>query len=54
VIQKFLLVYLDCGLADVLLTEEELRQLKEYSSVTREIPADENISLPPESPLQNE
>ena len=49
-----LLVCLDCGLADVLLSEEELRQLREYSSVTREILADVNVSLPPQSPLQNE
>jgi len=49
-----LLVCLDCGLADVLLSEEELRQLKEYSSVTREIPADVNVNIQPEPPLQNE
>ena len=49
-----LLVCLDCGLADVLLSEEELRQLREYSSVTREILADVNVNLPPQSPLQNE
>ena len=43
-----LLVCLDCGLADVLLSEEELRNLREmYSSVKREIPADTNVSLPP-------
>jgi len=49
-----LLVCLDCGLADVLLSEHELRQLREYSSVTREILADVNVNIPPEPPLQNE
>lgn len=45
-----LLVCLDCGLADVLLSEEELRNLREmYSSVKREIPADTNVSLPPKT-----
>ena len=43
-----LLVCLDCGLADVLLSEDELRNLKEtYSSVSRETLADPNESLPP-------
>lgn len=46
-----LLVCLDCGLADVLLSEDELRNLREmYSSVNAEI-ADINGSLPPKSPL---
>src|SRR5207249_1817928 len=36
-----LLVCMDCGLADVLLSDEELRNLKEtYSSCSREILAD--------------
>jgi hypothetical protein len=36
-----LLVCMDCGLADVLLSEDELRNLKEtYSSCSREILAD--------------
>ena len=43
-----LLVCLDCGLADVLLSEEELRSLRKiYSSAKPEIPADPNVSLPP-------
>jgi hypothetical protein len=47
-----LLVCLDCGFADVLLSEDELRKLREmYSSVSRENIADMNVSLPPESPL---
>jgi hypothetical protein len=38
-----LLVCLDCGLADVLLSEDELRKLREtYSSVSREILDDMN------------
>jgi hypothetical protein len=50
-----LLVCLDCGLADVLLSEDELRNLREiYSSVSREILADMNVSLPPESPLRDQ
>jgi hypothetical protein len=47
-----LLVCLDCGLADVLLSEDELRNLRETdSSVSCEIVADVNVSLPPNSPL---
>ena len=47
-----LLVCLDCGLADVLLSEDELRNLRETnSSVSGEIVADVNVSLPPNSPL---
>jgi len=39
-----LLVCLDCGLADVLLREDELRNLRETdSSVSREILADVNV-----------
>ena len=38
-----LLICLDCGLADVLLSEDELRKLREtYSSVSREILDDMN------------
>jgi hypothetical protein len=48
-----LLVCLDCGLADVLLNADELRNLRETDSsvVSREILADVNVSLPPKSPL---
>jgi len=50
-----LLVCLDCGLADVLLSEEELRNLRETdSSVSREILEDVNVSLPPKSPLRDQ
>lgn len=42
-----LLVCLDCGLADVLLSEDELRNLKEtYSSCSREILADTEYESP--------
>ena len=48
-----LLVCLDCGLTDVLLNADELRNLRETDSsvVSREILADVNVSLPPKSPL---
>jgi hypothetical protein len=48
-----LLVCLDCGLADVLLSEDELRNLREtYLSVSRETPPpDVNVIRSPESPL---
>jgi len=50
-----LLVCLDCGLADFLLSEGELRNLRETdSSVSCEIPADVNVSLPPNSPLRDQ
>jgi hypothetical protein len=50
-----LLVCLDCGLANVLLSEDELRNLRETdSSVSCEIHADVNVSLPPNSTLGNQ
>ena len=50
-----LLVCLDCGLADALLSEDELRNLREmYSSMSRENLADMNVGLPPESPLRDQ
>jgi len=50
-----LLVCLDCGLADVLLSEDELRNLKEtYSSLKSEILADTNVSLPPGTPVRDQ
>jgi len=49
-----LLVCLDCGLADVLLSEDELRNLREtYSSGSCEILKNRNASLAPKSPLQD-
>ena len=45
-----LLICFDCGLADVLLSGDELRKLKEtYSSMSREVLADTIESLPPET-----
>ena len=50
-----LLVCLDCGSADALLSEDELRNLREmYSSMSRENLADMNVGLPPESPLRDQ
>jgi hypothetical protein len=50
-----LLVCLGCGLADVLLSEDELQNLREtYVSVSREILADMNLSPPPKSSLQDQ
>lgn len=50
-----LLVCLDCGLADVLLSEDELRNLRETdSSASREILTVVKVSLPPRSPLRNQ
>lgn len=50
-----LLVCMDCGLADVLLSQDELRNLKEmYSSAKSEIPADRSASLPPKSPPRHQ
>jgi hypothetical protein len=50
-----LLVCLDCGLADILLSEDELRNLREtYSSVSRKVLAEMNVSLPPKSPLPDQ
>ena len=50
-----LLVCLDCGLADVLLSDDELRDLREiYSSVSGEVLPDLNPSRPQKTALQGQ